>query len=215
MARDDSCRSVDDTDILEVSNLDVECKVECKVECIETTMPRIRLMGVQGTLPEGEEDALDTQMLLDLGVAHREMGQLGSAMRYFRRALADEERRVYGHLMVALCLLDQDRIREAVTELKKGLYLDQVTELEALALQYELAVAYERLGEVKEALFYYRRVRRLSPGFRNTTARLARLTFRLRAAPRSRPVRPTPAPERRWPSHSTSSLIRLKLAPTG
>ena len=199
MSRDDSCLIVDDTDIIEVGNPGGD-----------PTLPRIRMMGVHGA-PQAEE--MDTQTLLDLGVAYREMGQLGSAIRHFRRALVVEEKRVYCHMMIALCLLDQDRVEQAVTELKNGLYLDQVTELEALALQYELALAYERLGDVKEALFYYRRVRRLSPRFRNATARLARLTFRMRAAPRSRPA--SPASERRWPTRHTSGLGRLELKPTG
>lgn len=205
MPRHDASIPVDDADILEIESLDTEC--------VEPTLPRVHVMKVR-CADEAEE--LDTQTLLDLGVAYREMGLPGSAIQQFRRVLAAGERQVNCHLMIALCLLDQDRLVEAISELKRGLFLEQITEREALALQYELGLAHERVGEVKEALFYYRRVRRLRPGFRNATARLSRLTFKRRAAPRSRPAaeQGEPEAERSWSDRLSGVFGRLALQPS-
>ena len=47
---------------------------------------------------------------------------------------------------------------DAIGQFKKGLYVEGITEREALSLYFELGQAYERLSDPREALYYYEKV---------------------------------------------------------
>lgn len=190
--KEDSYIEVNDEDIIEVLSLDEPSLPE---------IPVVRVAGVYSDQP-GPHLEIDPQTELDLGVAYREMGQLSSAIQQFKKVIHLESKRVYCHMMIGLCNIDLGLIEEAIRELKNGLYLEQVTEREAAALQYELGKAFERKGDPEEALYYYRRVARWDPQFRNVQLRVSRLAPR----PRRRQLAEPPSSER---------LIGLVLQPAG
>jgi hypothetical protein len=152
---------VDDLDILD----------ERPVEPVQPPS-QVRVMDVVG-MGAGEE--LDIQTELDLGMACRDMGLVDAALLRFRKVLSLGGRRVLCRMMIALCHADCGEDHQAISELKNALYLQETTESEAIALWYELGRIYERLGNRREALYYYQRVVAQRPGFRDACHRVARL----------------------------------------
>jgi len=155
---------IQDEDIIE------ELTVE---DCYEV-VARERHLALRVAAVEGGE--IDSQTDLDLGLAFREMGLLDLAVARFRKALHRGGRRVYCHMMIGLCYLDGGRVAEGIRELKDGLYLEEVTGREEVGLLYELGEAYRSLGEQSEALYYYRRVSRMAPSFRDVQRRMSDLS---------------------------------------
>jgi tetratricopeptide (TPR) repeat protein len=164
----EGCIEVDDCDILEVRPID--------------EVPRVRVVAA---------GQLDPQTELDLGLALRQMGQLDDAVLQFRKVLPVKEHQLYCRMMIGLCYLDQGLVKEGISELKNGLFLEETNLQQAVALRYELGRAYEAQGDVKEALYYFRWVARKLPRFRDTRRRIARLR-----QPRRKPPAPAPAPRK-------------------
>jgi tetratricopeptide (TPR) repeat protein len=130
--------------------------------------------------PLGEADA-DTHY--DLGLAYKEMGLLEEAIKEFERVRDTPGRTVQCHLMIGLCHIERGKLPDAVEEFKGGLYVDGITERESLALYYELGAAYEALGDEREAVYYYDKVAKRDPRFRDVARRLDHLHGRAALAP--------------------------------
>jgi tetratricopeptide (TPR) repeat protein len=75
------------------------------------------------------------------------------------------------HLMIGLCHVERGKLSEAVGEFKNGLYVEGINERESLALYFELGVTYEALGDAREALYYYEKVSKRDPRFRDVAGR--------------------------------------------
>jgi tetratricopeptide (TPR) repeat protein len=135
-------------------------------------------------------------MHFDLGVAYREMGVLDKAIDEFRLAGADPEREASCSALVGACLLAMGKAKEAVEEIKRGLYARHKTPAEEVGLYYELANAHLALNDAKETLFYLQKVKRMDPEFRDVSARIAALMNASRPGrrPAPRPSVPPPAP---------------------
>jgi tetratricopeptide (TPR) repeat protein len=114
----------------------------------------------------------------DLGMAYKEMGLHEEAIKEFalvREAPAGRDRAVQCYLMIGLCQAERGRLGEAVDEFKAGLYVDHITEREAMALYFELGAAYQALGDVREALYYFEKVHKRDPRFRDVDRRITAL----------------------------------------
>lgn len=120
--------------------------------------------------PLGEEDAATHH---DLGMAYREMGLYDEAIKEFSLVRDTPGRAVQCCHMIGLCHVDRGQYSEAVAEFKNGLYVDGITDRESLALYYELGAAYEALGDAREALYYYEKVSKRDPRFRDVDKRVA------------------------------------------
>lgn len=120
----------------------------------------------------GDEDS-DTHY--DLGIAYREMGLLDDAISEFKRAMRSREKEVLCHMMIGLCQVEKGLIGEAINQFKTGLYVDGITDRETIALYFELGQAYERLDDHPEALYYYEKVEKRDPDFRDVTERVGKL----------------------------------------
>jgi pilus assembly protein FimV len=119
--------------------------------------------------PLGDTDA-DTHY--DLGLAYKEMGLLEEAIREFELVRETPGRAVQCHLMIGLIHVERGKLQEAVDEFKNGLYVEGINDREALALYFELGAAYEGLGDAPEALFYFDKVQKRDPRFRNVGRRM-------------------------------------------
>jgi tetratricopeptide (TPR) repeat protein len=144
-------------------------------------------MTRKGVIEKGVT-AEDFETHYDLGIAYKEMGLLDDAMTEFKLVMKDPTREVQCHLMIGLCLLEKGQQTEAIGHFKKGLYVEGITERESLSLYFELGQAYERLGDPREALYYYEKVQKRDPRFRN----VERLVEALRSGS---VVEPVPAPQ--------------------
>jgi tetratricopeptide (TPR) repeat protein len=134
--------------------------------------------------------AEDFETHYDLGIAYKEMGLIDDAIGEFKMVMGDPTREVQCHLMIGLCLLEKGQQTEAIGHFKKGLYVEGITERESLSLYFELGQAYERLGDPREALYYYEKVLKRDPRFRN----IEKLVEALRSGSKVEPIAaPTPA----------------------
>ncbi|MEO6950368.1 MAG: tetratricopeptide repeat protein [Polyangia bacterium] len=119
--------------------------------------------------------AEDFETHYDLGIAYKEMGLIDDAIAEFRIVMRDTKREVQCQLMIGLCYLEKEMFTEAINQFKKGLYVEEITDPEALSLYYELGQAYEKIGDPREALYYYDKVQKREPQFRDLARRLRAL----------------------------------------
>lgn len=119
-----------------------------------------------------EEDS-DTHY--DLGIAYREMGLIDDAISEFRIAMRGKQRAVQCHTMIGVCLCEKGLVTDAINEFKSALYVEGLSDREATAIYFELGNAYESLDDKREALFYYDKVKRKDPQYRDVTSRIQAL----------------------------------------
>ena len=81
--------------------------------------------------------------------------------------MKDPAREVQCHLMIGLCFLEKGMQTDAIGQFKKGLYVEGITDRESLSMYFELGQAYERLNDPREALYYYDKVIKRDPNFRD------------------------------------------------
>jgi tetratricopeptide (TPR) repeat protein len=129
-------------------------------------------MTRKGVIEKGVT-AEDFETHYDLGIAYKEMGLLDDAINEFRIVMKDPAREVQCHLMIGLCFLEKGMQTDAIGQFKKGLYVEGITEREALSMYFELGQAYERLNDPREALYYYEKVMKRDPHFRDVEKRVA------------------------------------------
>ena len=128
-------------------------------------------MTRKGVIEKGVT-AEDFETHYDLGIAYKEMGLLDDAINEFRIVMKDPAREVQCHLMIGLCFLEKGMQTDAIGQFKKGLYVEGITEREALSMYFELGQAYERLNDPREALYYYEKVMKRDPNFRDVQSRV-------------------------------------------
>ncbi len=118
----------------------------------------------------------DTDTHFDLGIAYKEMGLLDDAIEEFKLARQNSQRECIAQTMIGLCLAEQGKYVEAITHFKKGLYADAKSEREELGLYFELGRAYQQLNDPQEALYYFEKVAKREPGFRDVERCIEALT---------------------------------------
>lgn len=129
----------------------------------------------------------DSETHFDLGIAYKEMGLLDDAMNEFRLCLSNPQRICIAETMIGLCQIEKGDLPEAIAHFKKGLYAETKTDREELGLYFELGNAYELLHDPKEALYYYQKVQKRDPTFRDVNGRIHNL-----AAPQAPQNAPAP-----------------------
>ena len=117
----------------------------------------------------------DSDTHYDLGIAYREMGLMDDAIAEFKIAMRSREKEALCHMMIGLCHIEKDMLSEAISQFKTGLYVEGITERETIALYFELGQAYERLEDAREALYYYEKVAKKDPRFRDVGSRVDKL----------------------------------------
>jgi len=119
----------------------------------------------------------DSETHYDLGIAYKEMGLLEDALSEFRTALAGRNRRreVDVLTMVGLCHGMKGEHREAVQAFRRALRSEFLTGEAAKAIHYELGLAHEALSEPAVALWYFQKVAKVDPRYRDARAHVDRL----------------------------------------
>jgi tetratricopeptide (TPR) repeat protein len=128
--------------------------------------PIFEMTRPRGVIEKGVT-AEDFETHYDLGIAYKEMGLLDDAILEFKQVMRDPAREVQCYLMIGLCFIEKGLLSEAIGHFKKGLYVETITDRESLSLYFELGSAYERLGDPREALYYYEKVIKRDARFRN------------------------------------------------
>jgi tetratricopeptide (TPR) repeat protein len=121
----------------------------------------------------GEEDY---HSHYDLGMAYLDMELYDEALAEFGVAQKDPELRLKSIEMVGRCFIKRNDVELAIEELKAGLEIEGHSETEYLGLRYNLAMAYENLGELDQATQHYQVICRTDPSFRDARMRLEELS---------------------------------------
>ncbi len=111
----------------------------------------------------------------DLGIAYKQMGLFDAAIAEFKLLQADAPRAVFALTMIGECVEAKGEMGEAVGKYKEALNQPQITMSESLELYYLLGSVFERLGDVREALYFFENLRKRDASFRDVGRRIAAL----------------------------------------
>jgi tetratricopeptide (TPR) repeat protein len=111
----------------------------------------------------------------DLGIAYKQMGLYDAAIAEFKLLQADKAQVVFALTMIGECVEAKGELGEAVGKYKEALNQPQITTSESLELYYLLGSVFERLGDAREALYFFENLRKRDATFRDVVRRIAAL----------------------------------------
>lgn len=118
-------------------------------------------------------DVGDADTHYDLGVAYKEMGLIEDAVAEFELARENPDREALAQTMIGHCYVQAGQHTEAINAYKRGLYADRKSEAEELELYYSLGTTYLALSDSREALYYFQKVVKREPNFRDVQQQIA------------------------------------------
>lgn len=134
--------------------------------------------GVRAQISES-----DASTHYDLGVAYREMGLVGDAIKEFELASRDPSRECVCWSMIGMLRLEHGEIDAAIDAFIRGLHASERTAEQELALTYEIGNAYELRNNPEQALYYFQLVGRADPNYRDPRGAVHDRIRRLTPAP--------------------------------
>jgi tetratricopeptide (TPR) repeat protein len=128
----------------------------------------------------------DSATHYDLGVAYKEMGMVGDAINEFEAAARDPSRECMCYAMIGMIHLEQGALDKAAESYIKGLSANDKTVEQEMSLYYDLGNVYEMKGKNQDALYYFQKIARRDPGYRDIADRIQTLAPQLEiAAPKA------------------------------
>ena len=129
----------------------------------------------------------DSATHYDLGVAYKEMGLVGEAIAEFEQAARDPHRECMCYAMIGLIYLEQNQLERSAESYVKALGAQSKTVEQEMNLYYDLGTVYEMKGQKADALYYFQKIARRDPGYRDVAERLSVLD------PNVAPPKPAPS----------------------
>jgi len=129
----------------------------------------------------------DSATHYDLGVAYKEMGLVADAVHELEVAARDAARECMCHAMIGLIHLEQGSLDQAAESYVKALAAPVKTVEQEMNLYYDLGTVYEMKGKPQDALYYFRKIARKDPGYRDVSERVAALSQETQEKPVSEP----------------------------
>lgn len=117
----------------------------------------------------------------DLGVAYKEMGLYNEAIAEFELAARDPGRECVCLSMIGVTHIQMGNVDAGIDALIRGLHASHKTLEQELALNYEIANAYEMRGAPEQALYYFQRVARMNPSYSDPRGSIAERLRRIDA----------------------------------
>jgi tetratricopeptide (TPR) repeat protein len=117
----------------------------------------------------------DSATHYDLGVAYKEMGLVTEAITEFEAAARDAHRECMCYAMIGLIYLERNDLDRSAESYKKALSAQSKTVEQEMNLYYDLGTVYEMKGDTKDALYYFQKIARRDPGYRDVADRLGAL----------------------------------------
>jgi tetratricopeptide (TPR) repeat protein len=114
----------------------------------------------------------DSATHYDLGVAYKEMGLVGEAIAEFEQAARDPHRECMCFAMIGLIYLEQNQLERSAEAYVKALGAQSKTVEQEMNLYYDLGTVYEMKGQKADALYYFQKIARRDPGYRDVADRL-------------------------------------------
>jgi tetratricopeptide (TPR) repeat protein len=106
---------------------------------------------------------------------------------------------------IGICYTEMGENHAAIEALHTALRDQSASRNEVIKVQYSLARALESVGEVEEAASFYQRIISINPSFKDTAARMKRLSVPQNALNGKRPV----GTKESWFGHVLDSLHQL------
>jgi pilus assembly protein FimV len=116
----------------------------------------------------------------NLATAYREMDLTEEAIKEFQQAI----KALGGHFpkeiirccgMLSTCFLDKGMPRSAIRWCQTGLNIPEISSHEAMALRYDMAVAYAATGDSERALECYGAIFGVDPSYRDVAQKIDNL----------------------------------------
>jgi pilus assembly protein FimV len=107
---------------------------------------------------ESELEEEDYETHYNLGIAYKEMGLIDDAIREFQRSRKDPKKFVNSSNMLGICYMGKNLYPLAIEVLKDAIEKMEDRGESYWAMHYDLAEAYEKNGNVKEALDIYTQI---------------------------------------------------------
>ena len=120
----------------------------------------------------------DSATHYDLGVAYKEMGLLPDAVGEFETAARDSARECMCFAMIGMIYLEQNQLDRAAEAYVRALSAAQKTVEQEMSLYYDLGNVYEMKGKNQDALYYFQKIARRDPGYRDVSDRIVQLSPR-------------------------------------
>lgn len=120
-------------------------------------------------------DESDSATHYDLGVAYKEMGLINDAIKELEIAARDSSRECMCFAMIGLIHLEQNDVEAAEQSYVRGLDAPKKTIDQEMSLYYDLGIVNEMKAAYPEAVYYFKKIARKDPGFRDVKERLLAL----------------------------------------
>jgi tetratricopeptide (TPR) repeat protein len=124
---------------------------------------------------EKEVEAGDSETHYNLGIAYREMGLLDDAIKEFQTSRNDPECSVRSMTMLGICYMEKGLYPLAIDAFKGARDGIATRDESYWGAQYDLASAYEKNGDSKEAFEIFSEIYGWNSQFRQVTERLNHL----------------------------------------
>ncbi|HVU04075.1 MAG TPA: tetratricopeptide repeat protein [Polyangiaceae bacterium] len=118
----------------------------------------------------------DSSTHYDLGVAYKEMALLPDAINEFSIAARDPRLECTCQAMIGMIHLEQGDLDQAAEAYIRALGAQQKTIDQEMSLYYDLGTVYEMKSSNAEALYYFQKIARRDPGYRDVRERIEALT---------------------------------------
>lgn len=119
----------------------------------------------------------DSDTHFNLGIAYKEMGLLEQGIGEFEVASHDPAFFVEACTMIGVCANELGRFDDAAEWYQKALVAPDLSDDARTALRYELATAFERTGEIDQAIDLFSEIHGNDPAYRDVSVKLAQLTL--------------------------------------
>ena len=127
---------------------------------------------------KSKAEAHDVATHVDLGIMQKTMERYDVAIDHFKAAMGDPKREVFALSMIGECCEALGDSAEAIRCYQDALKHPTATPAEATQLYFQLGNVFENLGDHSEALYYFERVIKRDPNFRDIGRRLAEVKSR-------------------------------------
>jgi pilus assembly protein FimV len=124
---------------------------------------------------EQQLDSDDYDTHYNLGIAYKEMGLIDEAIGEFQLASKDPKRAVECASMLGLCFLEKGMPQLAIKWYRKGLEMPEITQDEHVGLLYDLASAYQEVGDTENAQKAFMEVYGANSSYRDIVTRIKAL----------------------------------------
>jgi tetratricopeptide (TPR) repeat protein len=134
-----------------------------------------------GTSPDIQKPPKETHDInthVDLGIMQKTMERYDAAIEHFKAAMEDPQREVFALSMIGECCEALGDSAEAIRCYQDALKRPSATAAEATQLYFQLGNVFYNLGDHSEALYYFERVIKRDPSFRDIARRLAEVKSR-------------------------------------